>query len=550
MIKRILTFIVFTFAVSGQSQNTVGILQFSDESNEGYTLFSPVNGFQTYLIDNCGFVVNDWTSAHKPGLASYLREDGSLVRTGRIQSSFSAGGSGGRLEIFDWDGDLSWSHDFSSFQEQSHHDIALMPNGNILVLLWDRHSFEETTAKGKQEDLIDEQAGFWSEKIWEIKILPDNQFEIVWEWNSWDHIVQDRDDSLEGFGAIAEHPEKFNINYPPLSQSPDWMHMNSIDYNEQLDQIVLSSRNFNEIYIIDHSTTTDEAKTGEGGIYGKGGDILYRWGNVSTYNPASLEGQKLFGQHDAHWIDEGLEGEGNILIFNNGFGRPGITLASNLEEINPSANGDGFYELNSDNTFDPVESLWSYPEDLTNEFYSGRISGSQRLPNGNTLVCLGRMGNFIEINPANEIVWSYQSPVSISGPILQGANPVGTDVFKIQRYEYDYPAFDGKDTSPTLPIELEPSETECMTTSITNLGFDFNYKIYPNPFSEELYVSIDSNKEFDIEIFNQLGQKVYCGALLNELVLNQEISDSGFYYIRLIDPDTNISISSSIIKVK
>ena len=34
------------------------------------------------------------------------------------------------------------------------------------------------------------------------------------------------------------------------------MHTNSIDYNEKFDQIVISVLYFNEIWVIDHSTTT------------------------------------------------------------------------------------------------------------------------------------------------------------------------------------------------------------------------------------------------------------------------------------------------------
>ena len=60
-----------------------------------------------------------------------------------------------------------------------------------------------------------------------------------------------------------------NINYYNGNGKKDWMHCNSIDYNESLQQIVIGSRSMSEFYIIDHSTTTTQASTGSGGIYGK-----------------------------------------------------------------------------------------------------------------------------------------------------------------------------------------------------------------------------------------------------------------------------------------
>ncbi len=543
----IVAYCLFNLSLSGQ--NTVGLLQYDEGSFEGYTLFSPINTGTTYLVDNCGSIINLWQSNFKPGLIAYLREDGSLIRTGRIQTTFNAGGSGGRLEIFSWEGNLKWANNFTDLQIQTHHDIALLPNGNILLLLWEKHSYDDAIAKGKNPDLVSVEDGMWSEKIWEIKTLPDDQFEIVWEWNSWDHIVQDINQEAEGFGIVSEHPEKFNINYPPLSQSPDWMHMNSIDYNEELDQILLSSRNFNEIFIIDHSTTTEEAKTGTGGKYGKGGDILYRWGNPSTYNLGTTDDQKLYGQHDAHWIDYGLPGEGNILIFNNGFGRPGVILASTLEEITPDLDGDGFYELNENNIFGPQETVWTYPDSLTNDFYEGRISGSQRLGNGNTLVCLGRSGKFLELTETEDVVWQYQSPVSLEGPIPQGANAQGTEVFKIQKYGYDYQAFEGRNTSPSGPVEINPNPDICHTTSINSLEDSNRISIYPNPFTEVLNVQVSSNMELDLEIYNQLGRTVFSCPIKNKLTLENLNLKPGLYFIQISDSRSKYLKVSTLIKL-
>ncbi|HHG84115.1 MAG TPA: hypothetical protein ENJ82_05135, partial [Bacteroidetes bacterium] len=78
---------------------TVGVLTASPDMAPGYSLFAPNATKNTYLIDNCGQVIQQWgNSNYFPGSAVYLKEDGSLIRTCRVSNSnFVLGGLGGRV---------------------------------------------------------------------------------------------------------------------------------------------------------------------------------------------------------------------------------------------------------------------------------------------------------------------------------------------------------------------------------------------------------------------------------------------------------------------
>ena len=120
--------------------------------------------------------------------------------------------------------------------------------------------------------------------------------------------------------------------------------MNSIDYNPELDQIMVCSRSLNEFWILYHSTTTAEARGHAGGKYGRGGDLLYRWGNPMAYRRGQPEDRMLYSPHDAHWIPKGLPGAGNILIFNNGVADTDQNFSS-IDEISLPLKADGTYHL-------------------------------------------------------------------------------------------------------------------------------------------------------------------------------------------------------------
>ena len=198
-------------------------------------------------------------------------------------------------------------------------------------------------------------------------------------------------------------------------KNPDWMHVNAVAYNAELDQIALSSPSFHEIWIIDHSTTTQEAKGHTGGRWGKGGDILYRWGNPRAYrNGTSLE-QRLFGQHNIQWIPKGLSGEGHLLVFNNGGGRKPVEYSS-VDEFVPPTDRDGNYIRPKRGPFGPTMPIWSYTAPNKKDFYSWFISGAQRLPNGNTLINAGAVGIVFEVTPEGETVWKLSNPFKNAVP--------------------------------------------------------------------------------------------------------------------------------------
>ncbi len=444
-------FILIVISVSSLSaqEQTAGLFVYDEGSFDGYTLFTPSKSKSTYLIDNYGRLVNSWESAYLPAQSVYLLENGDILRSVKI-----TGGVG--LEEVAWDGTIVWFYDNSSSVYRQHHDIEPLPNGNVLVLVREFKTEAEAVQAGRDPATIDE-GELFIEGIYEIEKTGATSGHIVWQWSFWDHLIQDFDSTKDNYGVVADHPELLDINFARNGLA-DWIHTNAVAYNAELDQIVVSSRNFSEIYIIDHSTTTHEAGTHTGGIYGRGGDILYRWGNPQVYRAGTSADQKFFGQHDAQWIAPGLPGEGNILVFNNGIERPNLEYSS-IDEIVTTVTEDGSYpQPSAGEAYGPVQLEWIYNDETPANFYSSLLSGVQRQPNGNTLICSAINGRFFEVTPQGEIVWEYKNPDTDFGIVEQGQSipNKSNEVFKCRRYAPDYPGLAGKDLTPTGEIETYP----------------------------------------------------------------------------------------------
>ncbi|MCA9085886.1 MAG: aryl-sulfate sulfotransferase [Planctomycetaceae bacterium] len=468
----------------------LGVLRTSDVVCDGYTLISPLSSHSTFLINNEGQVVHEWKCDRKPGQATYLLEDGSLLRAGKADEFFQfpvTTGSGGRIQKYDWDGNLVWDFVSCSPYRMSHHDIEPLPNGNVLCIVWESYLRDVAIEAGRNPELLMGDV-LWLEAIFELKPTGPSGAEIVWRWSLLDHLVQDWDDSKNNYGDPAEHPELVDINYVPRPVA-DWVHMNSIDYNAELDQIVVGSRSFSEVWVIDHSTTTEEAKGHVGGQRGRGGDLLYRWGNPMAWRKGMPDDRMLYNQHDAHWVPAGLPGAGHLLLFNNGQENTEQDFSS-ADEIRLPLNSTGTYDRNGDDPFGPSELEWTFED--PGKLFSPRISGVQRLPNGNTLICSGTQYLLLEVTPDAKVAWMYRNPPRFRSPTAEeepetnfppgslprpslsdlpeeqlakiripGGIPLeeGGTMFRATKYPLDYPAFRNRDLTVKLQ-QTRPSDSQ------------------------------------------------------------------------------------------
>jgi len=512
----IITYIVILSPRGVSQSQTVGLFLNSPSAYDGYTLFAPMAYTKSYLINNAGELVHTWSSEQTPVGLVYLLDNGNLLRPERVENNyFVAGGSGGKIKILDWEGNIIWSYKYSTDSCQLHHDAKMLPNGNVLMTAWEKKSVSIAIEAGRDPALLPT-SEFWPDHIIEVKPKDSVSGEIVWQWHVWDHLIQDFDSAKQNYGIVEDHPELINLNFEGFQGvRASWNHSSAIDYNSSLDQILISSNAFKEIWIIDHSTTTTQAASHTGGNSGKGGDLLYRWGNPRTYNKGTLADQKLFGVHAANWIKAGLRGEGNILMLNNGLGRTGGNYSS-VEEIKSPIDSSGKYLLDTSGVFGPTQTIWTYKAQPPNIFYSQNVSGATRVPNGNTLICYGPKGTFFELDSNDSLVWKYINPVTSLGPLYQSQqiSLEANIVSKITKYSPTFSGFHEKILTPMGPIELYP-----LGIKDNEKEMPLNYYLsqnYPNPFNPSTIIqfNLKESGKVDLAVYNILGEKI--ATLINE----------------------------------
>jgi hypothetical protein len=317
--------------------------------------------------------------------------------------------------------------------------------------------------------------------------------------------------------------------------SGDWFHVNGVDYNEDLDQIVFSSRFASEIYIIDHSTTSAEAASHTGGNSGMGGDIMYRWGNPSNYG---ISGTQVIvnAVHDARWItDDGRPNGGFLQVFNNSGVSNSVSAIDGIDTPWDAATNS--YLRTAGQAFTPSSYTTRY------ECGFGSASGqsaSDRMSNGNIYVNAsggqGGAGVMYEVDSIGNLVWG---PYNASSP-------------KGFRYECDYPGI----------IALEPfmtstTSTSCFdATAMTENTFSDAITIYPNPTKDVITINFEATtvQKININIINSLGQQVFASTFNHQIgTFNEKVDlasfSEGLYFVKIANNEGE-SITQRIAHIK
>lgn len=529
-------FIVFgtSLKTTAQTNPTVGVILNDSLTAEGYTLLMPFSNRTTYLIDNCGLIVHKWQST-MPALIVYLLPNGKLLR------------GGPNVEILNWDGTKYWEYkDFSS-TFQRHHDLEYLPNGNILIGAWDIKDANYLKSLGRDSTKMLPTAKLWDEVILEIEPSGSSGGQIVWQWRASEHTIQDFDPTKSNYGVVKDHPELLNINYPADENGTpdDWLHFNSFDYNPDLDQIMISCHTFDEVYIIDHSTTSSQSSGHIGGSSNMGGDLMYRWGNPQAYNRGNESNQKLDGQHDAQWILEGTH-KGKVLLFNNKIGQANSTV----EIIEPSFGGMG-YILDADSNYLPENPTAVYIPKA--DFHSDFMCSNQLFTPDRLITCESLTGRVLEYDiPNDKLLWEYILPVTNDSLVSQGTSPGRNWMFRATKFAPNYSGFAGKTLSPTIPIEKSPWNSPCFeveeedTTSDTTAGMysliDYHSRLtlYPNPANKQLSINA-ANPFSDIQIIDLNGRVVFARQFnTGNIQIDVADLDNGMYVIKAYTYDGSL----------
>jgi hypothetical protein len=535
---------LFLVPLAWGQTHTVGLISYvPDKTLDGYMLLYPQNQSTAFLMNNCGEVVHTWVdNSTGPSNMAYLQPDGTIfmakMNNGYVNPWITGGGGGQKIEHRDWDNNLLWQYEYSDSLKRMHHDFTVLPNGNVVLVAWERKLYDSCIVAGRDSALMAD-GELWPDHLIELQPTGLATANIVWEWHAWDHLIQDYNNSLPNYGVVADHPELINLNYINGFNVSDWLHFNTVDYNAELDQLVVSSPTWNEVWIIDHSTTTAEAAGHNGGNSGKGGDLIYRWGNPEAYGRGDSTDRKLGFQHDIHWMDDELPpnhpDRKKLMVFNNRM-LPGVSAANIIAPVFDTVTYQ--YQM-LDSVYLPATFDYTYTTPNPATMFSAVVSSAMRLPNGNTFICAGRKGYTLEVDSLNEIVWEYKTPFVAGLPVAQGTTilPSQNLTFRTKKYSTSWPGFNGHSLIPSGYIELNPDSGYCSFVLAIDNATNSQILVYPNPVHDWLQVTgLEQAEWVTLELVDLWGKIMVCQPTVNldGISLNLSSLQPGIYFLNVV----------------
>ena len=507
----------------------------------GYTLFGTRG--TSYLIDFEGHVINTWPLGTSPRFT----EAGTLLdAVGGNPSNQN------QWEELDWNGNIVWQYTESRTNYHGHHDFAKIYNPKLGDSTFIYIANKDLTSAQCLAAGCDSTQTYTNPQMDAI-VEVNRAGKVIWEWWFFNHVVQDKYPAKPNYGVVANTPGRINLNIAGNSVKNDWLHCNSLDYNQDKDLIVINSVH-GEFYVIDHGNTfvVNDSAASIALATSTTGDFLYRFGDPAKYNQgsppsvatnwekATAGNKQIGGAHDIQWIKPGLPGAGNFLVFNNAENLFELTPQSYIIEINPYLTSTGSTSTTFVNPplagYNVVSSpdanlmkekknvskqiVWMYSSKNNTSFYNTIGGSGQRLPNGNTLVCSMNDGHFFEVHPSDTtIVWEYINPMTRDGikKVKADNYPTYNGVFRAYRYAATEPALIGQDLTPgstmtgTTPSYYTPTDlTFLKEYEQPKKSGDVLNQNHPNPFSNTTTIefSITEPKLVNLEIFDFNGSHV------------------------------------------
>jgi len=340
----------------------VGVTRFLPEkASPGYNLYADEK--HAYLLNMKGETVQRWDFPDGDPEWEHVE--------------FAGGGTilaicnGKKIVKLDRDSNLIWSQSHAA-----HHDIALDPDGTVLIPVANDHRLYRYR-------LVE----------FDSILRLDEDGKAAAQWSTFSHLRQLQRlhpplelDSAPKTSRLSAALKRFYARRirditSPVYEIDRWIraavglekfsyyHLNTVevlpetalgkaDRRFAAGNILACFRHADLILILDRGSN----------------EIVWSWG------PGILDWPHMPTQLDC----------GSILVYDNGAHRG----HSRALEINPVSK----------------EIVWQYRADPPEKFFSRTRGSNQRLPNGNTLICESERGRAFEVTPEGEVVWEFYNP--------------------------------------------------------------------------------------------------------------------------------------------